>query len=117
MVTVSTARRASAAAPGAKGSPLEPRFGQRGTGWQFQVDLGLAAVSRRHEAGREQRHQQNGADEEGAAGQRRDVAVRQAPAHQADVAQHDPAILFGAVNAGFQQVGRHHRRQQPRHHQ
>ena len=41
----------------------------------------------------------------------------QTPAHRAQIALHDPAVLLLGLRYGFEKVSRHHRREQARDHQ
>ena len=85
-------------------------------GRQRHRDLGLAQVVGRDEAGGQQRHQREAADEEDHRGQHRQDAVPQAPRGPAAIDQ-QPARLVVFLLRRLQDVGRHHRRQHARHDQ
>ena len=91
-------------------------LGQLGAGGQLQIHLGLAVVVGRDEAGRQQGHQGQGANEKRQRTQNRPPAVMQTPLGQTQVAAHPGRAGLG-VHDGAQQVSGHHGGEGARHDQ
>src|SRR3546814_1997110 len=83
-------------------------------GRQLEGDRCIADVRGGNEPRGNERYERARYDEEGGGHCDRRTAMPQAPADRRQIAGHDPAVRGFARWLRLEQIGRHHRRQQPR---
>jgi hypothetical protein len=96
---------------------LGPGVVEARSGRQVDDEQGAAGVLGRQEGGRQQERAADRGCEQHEPGQHGDDAVAHRPADQAGVGQEQPALALDVVGRRFQEIGRQHRGDQPRHDQ